>query len=129
DFNEITVDNRGRVLYGYSDGCVSQKCLVEGTNDYTANMRVARQSGGKSLFDFMDGTADTTSALVPKPACLSGMRNPLAAHLTWKAPDNRGADIVNYQIFRGDAPGNEVLIGQTGVRSEERRVGKEGSTR
>src|SRR5438477_10508626 len=115
DFNEITVDNRGRVLYGYSDGCASQKCLVEGTNDYTANMRVARQSGGKSLFDFMDGTADTTSALVPKPACLSGMRNPLAAHLTWKAPDNRGADIVNYQIFRGDAPGNEVLIGQTGV--------------
>lgn len=115
DFNEITVDNRGRVLYGYSDGCASQKCLVEGTNDYTANMRVARQAGGQSLFDFMDGTADTTTALPPKPACLSGVRDPLAAHLNWKAPDNRGADIVNYQIFRGTMPGNEVLLGQTGT--------------
>ena len=56
-----------------------------------------------------------TAALAPKPSCLSGTRDPLAAHLTWKAPDNRGADIVNYQIFRGTAPGNEVLLGQTGV--------------
>ncbi|MDQ6656529.1 MAG: hypothetical protein M3Y80_12045, partial [Verrucomicrobiota bacterium] len=26
DFNEITMDDKGRVLYGYSDGCTSQGC-------------------------------------------------------------------------------------------------------
>ncbi len=38
----------------------------------------------------------------------------LESLLTWKAPDNGGADITNYLIFRGNAPGNEVQIGQTG---------------
>ncbi|MEO7725320.1 MAG: hypothetical protein ABIU29_11655, partial [Chthoniobacterales bacterium] len=46
DFNEITVDDKGRVLYGYSDGCVTPAC-IDGSagNDKTAYMRVARQSG------------------------------------------------------------------------------------
>ena len=116
DFNEITVDSKGRVLYGYSDGCVTVGCIA-GTapNDFTANMRVARQSGGKTLFASNDANTDTTTANLPKPSCLSGTRDPSASHLTWKAPDNGGSDIVNYQIFRGTAPGNEVLLGQTGI--------------
>ena len=50
DFNEITVDDKGRVLYGYSDGCTSGPCIA-GTagNDYNAYMRVARQFGGKPI--------------------------------------------------------------------------------
>ena len=114
DFNEITVDDKGRVLYGYSDGCVTVGC-ISGTapNDFTAHMRVARQSGGKPLLSQFDPTpAEPT---VPKPACLSGTRDCAASHLTWKTPDNGGADIVNYQIFRGTTPGSETLIGQTGV--------------
>ena len=111
DFNEITVDDKGRVLYGYSDGCVSPGCIA-GTvaNDFVAFMRVARQSGGKGLFAGMD----SAEPAVPKPPCLSGTRDSAAAHLVWKAPDNRGSDIVNYQVFRGTAPGNEVFLGQTG---------------
>ena len=110
DFNEITVDDRGRVLYGYSDGCVSQGCIA-GTagNDFVAFMRVARQSGGKSLF----ANLDTTEPVAPKPPCLSGTRDPSASHLTWKAPDNGGSDVVLYQIFRGTSPGTEILLGQT----------------
>ena len=111
DFNEITVDDRGRVLYGYSDGCESPGC-VAGTagNDFTASMRVARQSGGRGLFASMD----TAEPSLPKPPCLSGTRDSSGSRLTWKAPDNGGSDIVNYQIFRGTAPGNETLLGQTG---------------
>ena len=110
DFNEITVDDRGRVLYGYSDGCVTQGCIA-GTagNDFVAFMRVARQSGGKSLF----ANLDTTEPVAPKPPCLSGTRDPSASYLTWKAPDNGGSDIVLYQIFRGTSPGTEILLGQT----------------
>src|SRR6266566_3897714 len=91
DFNEITVDNKGHVLYGYSDGCVSAGCIA-GTapNDFTANMRVARQSGGKSIFASFDVNVNEPAA--PKPACLSGTRDPSASHLTWKAPDNGGSN-------------------------------------
>jgi hypothetical protein len=42
---------QGRVLYGYSDGCVTAGCIA-GTapNDFVAFMRIARQSGGKGLY-------------------------------------------------------------------------------
>jgi PKD repeat protein len=110
DFNEITIDDKGRGLYGYSDGCVTEGCIA-GTapNDFVAFMRVARQSGGKSLF----ASFDTAEPVAPKPPCLSGTRDVTASHLRWKAPDNGGSDITTYQIFRGTAPGNEVLLGQS----------------
>src|SRR5213075_2537941 len=55
DFTEITIDDNGRVLYGYSDGCITTHCKGGvGPNDYGAAMRVARQSGGKTLFQTYD---------------------------------------------------------------------------
>lgn len=120
DFNEISVDDKGRVLYGYSDGCVKPECIAGAApNDFTAFMRVARQSGGRSIFASHDAATDTTAAIAPKPACLSGTRDPVGSHLVWKAPDNGGSDIVNYQIFRGNLTGNEQLIGQTGSAKTE----------
>src|SRR5205085_8546907 len=101
DFNEITVDDKGRALYGYSDGCVSTECIAgTGPNDFVAFMRVARQSGGKTIFESNDANTDTTAALPPKPSCLSGERDATAAYLSWKAPDNGGADIASYKVFR-----------------------------
>jgi len=119
DFNEITVDKFGRVLYGYSDGCVSEGCIAgTAANDFTAFMRVARQSGGKTLFASNDPNTDTTTALPPKPPCLSGTRDPSASHLSWKAPDNGGSDITGYQILRGTSSGGEtVLVLNTGNTS------------
>src|SRR5205823_4826025 len=116
DFNEITVDGKGRVLYGYSDGCVTPGCIAgTAANDFTADMRVARQSGGKSIFASNDNDTDTTTALLPKPPCLSGTRDVTASHLTWKAPDNGGSDITGYQILRGTTAGGEtVLVPNTG---------------
>jgi len=110
DFNEITLDEQGRVLYGFSDGCVSGDCIA-GTapNDFTAWMRVARQSGGKSLLAQFDAPEPAT----PNRACLAGSRDPTAAHLSWKIPDNGGAAISNYLIYRGIASGAETLLGQT----------------
>src|SRR5438552_1121677 len=111
DFNEITVDDKGRVLFGYSDGCVTEGCIAgTAANDFVAFMRVARQSGGKSLFASNDANTDTATALVPKVPCLSGTRDPAASHLTWKAPDNGGSDIVGYQILRGTTFGTESMI-------------------
>jgi hypothetical protein len=113
DFNEITVDDKGRVLYGYSDGCHSLTCIQgnNSANERGAQMRVARQSGGKPLLSQFDVSEPT----LPKPACLSGTRDCAATHLTWKAPDNGGADIAGYVILRGTTSGSEtVLVANTG---------------
>jgi hypothetical protein len=113
DFNEITVDEKGRVLYGYSDGCVTAPCiaLTQAMNDKTAYMRVARQFGGKTL----NALLDPSEPSLPKPACLSGTRDSSASHLTWKAPDNAGSDIVGYQILRSTTTGTEtVIVANTG---------------
>jgi len=114
DFNEITVDNKGRVLYGYSDGCVSEGCIA-GTapNDFTAHMRVARQFGGKPILAAFD--LSPAEPVAPNPACLSGTRDTAASHLTWKMPNNGGSNITGYQILRGTTLGGEtVLVNNTG---------------
>ena len=87
DFNEITVDAKGRPLYGFSDGCVSEGCIA-GTapNDFTAFMRVARQTGGKPIFAAFD--PNPAEPVAPKPPCLSGTRSTSESLLTWKAPDS-----------------------------------------
>jgi PKD domain len=111
DFNEITVDKNGRVLYGYSDGCVTIGC-IGGTaaNDFVAFQRVARQTGGKSLFASFDAFTDTTAPILAKAPCLSGERDVTGSHLTWKVPDNGGSDIVEYFIYRGTTAGGENLV-------------------
>jgi Uncharacterized conserved protein len=109
DFNEVTMDSKGRVLFGYDDGCVDDCVTNPANNSYTANMRVARQSGGKTLF----ARFDPLEPAVPKAPCLSGTRDTTGARLTWKVPDNSGADIAAYRIFRGTSPGGETLIATT----------------
>lgn len=115
DFNEITVDDQGRVLYGYSDGCVTSGCIADTeANDYVAFMRVARQTGGKPLF----ASKDVIEPASAKPPCLSGTRDVTGSHLTWKAPDNGGSEITNYYIYRGTTAGGENFLtplGQTGT--------------
>ena len=97
------------MLYGYSDGCVSPGCIAGTTgNDKVAFMRVARQSGGKSIFASYDVNVNEPAA--PRPACLSGVRDSSGSHLTWRAPDNGGSDITGYQILRATTAGGETLL-------------------
>ena len=72
DFNEITIDDQGRVLFGYADGCVSADLLSSGgaPNDYVAFAKVARQTGGKSLYAQYDPVEPAT----PKAPYLDGIR-------------------------------------------------------
>jgi PKD domain-containing protein len=108
DFNEVTIDDRGRVLFGYDDGCVSSACISSGgaTNDFVGFERVARQTGGKPLYAQYDPTEPTT----PKAPYLDGTRDSSKADLTWNAPDNGGSDITAYRILRGTSPGSETQI-------------------
>jgi hypothetical protein len=53
DFMDVTVDDEGRVLVGYADGCVGT-CAGGGTNTFAAEARIARQTGGKRLYAAFD---------------------------------------------------------------------------
>lgn len=62
DFNDVTVDDAGRVLVAYTKTCTSKKCLTaadtDPTSDQTSNdvqTYVLRQSAGKGLFAASDG--------------------------------------------------------------------------
>ncbi len=100
DFNEITLGSNGRVLFGYDKGCIGG-CVQDPTsNSFVSDMRVVRQSGGKTLF----AKYDKPEPAKPNAACLAGVRDTTASHLTWKVPDSGGADIVNYSIYRSTDP-------------------------
>ncbi len=107
DFNEITKDEKGRVLYSYADGCVGD-CVSGGSNSFSSKATIARQSGGNGLLQAFDPVEPTG----PQSACLSGRRDDQASYLRWVAPDNGGSDITIYKILRGLTPGTEVEIGQ-----------------
>lgn len=106
DFNEITMDEKGRVLYAYADGCIDD-CKDGGPNSYSSKATIARQSGGKGLL----AQFDPTEPVAPQAACLSGRRDDLASYLKWVKPDNGGSDIVSYNIYRGTNANNLALIG------------------
>ena len=107
DFNEVTMDDHGRVLFGYDDGCVSSTCLADPTkNDFVAYERVARQTGGKTLL----AQFDTAEPAAPAAPYLQGTRSSTQSVLTWTPPDNGGAAISSYRILRGTSAGTEKLI-------------------
>lgn len=98
DFNEITLDEFGRVMFGFADGCTGA-CVQDpvNANAFSAKASVARQTGGRSLLAQFDKTEPGR----PAAACLSGLRTSQGVNLSWKAPDSGGAAISGYNIFRG----------------------------
>jgi len=108
DFNEVTMDDHGRVLFGYDDGCVSSTCIASGgaQNDFVAFQRVARQIGGKPLL----AAFDPVEPAAPKAPYLTASRTSAGVSLTWNPPDNGGADIKAYRIYRSTIPGGEKML-------------------
>jgi hypothetical protein len=48
DFMDATIDQTGRILVGYADGCTTT-CVSGGKNTFSALATIARQSGGDDL--------------------------------------------------------------------------------
>ena len=107
DFNGITMDHKGRVIYSYADGCIGD-CESALPNSFSAKATIARQSGGKGLF----AEFDPVEPAAPQRPCLSGRRDDMASFLRWRVPDNGGSAITAYKIYRGTTTNNMVLIGQ-----------------
>ena len=110
DFNEITLDERGYVLYSYADGCIGN-CVPNGPNSFSEKANIARQRGGKPLYAEFDGP----EVAAPKEACLAGRRDDTGSFLTWRRGDNGGSPITGYKVFRSTTPDSGfVQIGATG---------------
>ena len=106
DFNDIVMDDKGRALYSYADGCIGD-CVSGPPNSYSAKATIARQSGGRGLL----AAFDPVEPVVPQAACLFGRRDDLASYLNWKRPDNGGAEIGSYKILRGTAANSLAQVG------------------
>lgn len=55
DFIDATVDQQGRVVVGFADGCIGA-CVSGPPNSFTSSGAIARQSGGRGLFAAFDGS-------------------------------------------------------------------------
>jgi PKD repeat protein len=108
DFNGMAMDEKGRVLYAYADGCIDG-CESGPPNSFSAKATIARQSGGKGLF----AQFDPVEPAAPQRPCLNGRRDDMASYLRWRVPDNGGAAITSYKIYRGTSTSNLAQIGQT----------------
>ena len=110
DFIDVQIDAAGRVVVAYADGCVTPACIQRGINDYTAKATIARQSGGRRLTPQFDPVEPG----VPRAPELAGKRiAPGVIHLTWTRPDNGGADLTEYRIYRGTVSGGETFLTST----------------
>jgi PKD repeat protein len=99
DFFDATIDKEGRVVIGYTDGCVTATCINGGANDYTAKGTIARQTGGKRMF----AANDPVEPAIPGAPLVSGSINGAntVAKLSWSKPDDGGSPLTAYKISRG----------------------------
>jgi hypothetical protein len=98
DFNDMEVDHEGRVLIAYADGCLGCTSPT-GDDSRAAKATIARQSGGKRLFAAFDPPTE------PNPPAAPDVTNVFKddsgiVHINWLAPDNGGAPITGYNIYR-----------------------------
>ena len=114
DFMDIKVDRFGRAVAGYADGCINSGCLTatNGTkdvNDGTQVTTILRQSGGSRLFSDFD-TGGPAAPLLPPPVEVEKSRR--GYDLSWLTPDDNGAEITSYRIYRGIGDKAPAFIGE-----------------
>ncbi|HLJ45130.1 MAG TPA: hypothetical protein VKU01_03940 [Bryobacteraceae bacterium] len=109
DFNDLTIDSQGRLLAGFADGCVAGACDASSPNTASRSAlgTVIRQSGGRRMF----ATYDPAEPAAPgAPEIGTALQSSTGTLLTWQAPDNGGAPLKQYLIYRGTSSGNETLL-------------------
>lgn len=131
DFNDLQLDDEGRTLFAFADGCVGGCVADPSANGFAAKATLVRQSGGRSLFhqydDQVGSRYNSTTPIAPAPACAlqaSSFRTVAQAQVRWSAPDTGGAALTGYDVQRsyaaagpfttiGSAPGSATLYVDT----------------
>ncbi|PZR71333.1 MAG: hypothetical protein DLM73_16165 [Chthoniobacterales bacterium] len=113
DFMDVQMDQVGRIVVGYADGCTGGECAQAPAtatgNAYTALAAIARQSGGRRLLALKD-PPDAQTGTAPGTPSLSAKRNIGVVGLSWSEADNGGSTVNAYNILRGTSAGAEVPL-------------------
>ena len=112
DFMDAQVTKDGRVVVAYADGCTGACAGSGGTEaqSTSAYATIARQSTGKGLFAAYDSGPSTPAAPV-----LTALGGNAQAMLNWTTPNDGGAAITGYNVYRSTASGAETLYRSLGV--------------
>ena len=124
DFNDLQVDDEGRLLFAFADGCTGPCIKDPSANAFEAKATIVRQTGGRSLLAAKDnlvlnggGRFNSTAPLKPAEPCARqdlSTRNYLGSDVYWNAPDTGGARISGYKVYRSEsASGPFTLLGNT----------------
>jgi hypothetical protein len=109
DFFDMTVDNQGRVLVGYDNGCAGGPCSQAAPtahgNAYSVTATIARQSSGRRMLAAHDPTTPTS---VPGMPFVTERRVNGVIRLAWNEADTGNLPITKYRILRGTASGAET---------------------
>jgi hypothetical protein len=121
DFNDLQIDDEGRLLFAFADGCVGPCVTDPASNTFEDKAVIVRQTGGRTLFSAFDNAParfNTTTPIVPAEACARAdlsTRNLLEATVAWNAPDTGGDPITNYKVYRAeDAAGPFTFVADAG---------------
>jgi VCBS repeat-containing protein len=113
DFFDAVIDQEGRVVVGYTDGCVTAQCINGGPNDATAKNAIARQSGGKRMFAAFDPVEPSLPKAPAVTANLIGNKN----RVTWSTPDHSGSPVTSYKLYRRAGTGAFNLLALVNANS------------
>lgn len=125
DFNDLEIDERGRTLFAFADGCVGGCVLDPAANSFAAKGTLVRQSGGRTLLAEFDNMAETqyndTAPIRPAAACAvqeKSLRTAARTLVAWNEPDTGGSPVTNYEVFRSTAPtGPFTSVGNAGAKT------------
>lgn len=110
DFNDIAMDEKGRILVGYADGCVGG-CLAAGPNSGTDVGRITRLApGSKGLLAAFDSFLQPTTPIVPRSPYLEARRFAARVDLEWSTPFDGSSAILHYDVYRRTTAGSFALL-------------------
>lgn len=120
DFNDIQIDEIGRVLVAYADGCIGG-CVDAGPNSGTDAGRIARQQfGTKGLLADFDSVLDPVAG-EPHPPYVDSFRSGNSVDLNWSTPFDGNSPLTGFDIFRkplgGTFPASPIASVGAGQRT------------
>ena len=126
DFNDLQIDDQGRLLFALADGCTGGCVKDPAKNSFGAKATLIRQTGGRTLFAAFDDDAGTqynsTAPILPAPACADAgrsLRTVVNATVQWNAPDTGGSPITNYRVYRATSlNGSYALVGESAGKTQ-----------
>ena len=111
DFIGADVDSQGRAYFAIAHGCPNCPNVGATCGSNNALSAIFRQSGGPRLFSFFDNQPQANKKDVPaNPQALSATIVQGGVQVSWLEPDNGGAPISGYKVYRGTTSGGETLL-------------------